>query len=68
MALLPQLAGNWQRFDAEILPPARFVARLVQIAVTAAAERDRELVAHLHSDRLRLRKAQVMHVARLASR
>ncbi len=62
VARLPELAGNRQRFDTGVLPPADFVTRLMQIVRVSAAERDRELVADLHADRAGLRKAQVMRV------
>ena len=65
MTSLPQLAGDRQWFDARLLPPREFVAGLMQIAVVRAAERDRELITHLHPERSRLRKAQVMCVCRL---
>ncbi len=62
MAGLPELAGNRQRLDAGLLPPCELIAGLVQVAVMCAAERDRELIAHLHAEGSRLRKAHVMRV------
>src|SRR5689334_11609236 len=65
MARFPELARDGQRLDARLLPPGDLVARLMQIAVVCAAERHGELIAHLHAQRSRLSKAQVMRVCRL---
>jgi hypothetical protein len=53
--------------DLESLPPNQFVARLMQLAVMAAAERDGEFVAHFHADGPGLGKSDVMRIAGLAA-
>jgi hypothetical protein len=47
MALLPKLAGDRERRDAQVFPPGQFIAGLMQLSVMAAAQGDRELVTHL---------------------
>jgi hypothetical protein len=64
---LPKLAGNFQRVDADILPPQVFASRAVQLAVMAAAERDSEFIAHLAAERPLLGEADVVRVGRATS-
>src|SRR3974390_1812266 len=65
MTHLPQLAGNWQRFNSSLVPPGEFIPGLMQITVVRAAERDSELIAHFHAKSSWLGKAQVMGVCGL---
>jgi hypothetical protein len=44
MRLQPQRAGGGGRIDASLLPPCRFVATAMDLAMMAAAERDGEFV------------------------
>jgi hypothetical protein len=46
MHLQPERTGDGCRIDASLLPPCRFIAKAVDLAMMAAAERHRELVAH----------------------
>ena len=63
--LLPQLLGDWQGIDFQILPPDHFIASLMQLPMMAAAERYGEFVADFETQRSRLRKPQVMRIGRL---
>ena len=65
MAFFPKPLGDLQRLNLEVSPPNNFVAGLMQLAMMTAAERHRELVADFQTQRSRLRKPQVMRVARL---
>ena len=67
MRLLPQALGDFEWLDIEPLPPGEFVAGLMQLAVMTSAEGHGELIAYLEANGSRLRKAQVMRVARLAA-
>ena len=67
MGLIPKRFGDLQRLDVELLPPSHLIARLMQLPVIAAAERNGELVADFKPDSSRLRKPQVMRVGRLAA-
>ena len=63
----PQRACGAGRIELEFLPPSSFITVTVELAMMSPAERDRELVADLAAERMVLRKAQVMGVARLTS-
>ena len=63
--LLPQFLGDRERLDLEPFPPGQFIARLMQLSVMTAAERDREFIADFHPDPPWLSKAQMMRIARL---
>ena len=65
MRLLPELLGDWQGIDFQILPPGYFIAGLMQLAMMTAAERHRELVADFEAECSWLRKPQVMRIGRL---
>jgi len=62
MRLEPQSAGGSQRIDAGSLPPHRFVATTMGLAVMAATERHGEVIAHLAAKRRMLGKAQMMWI------
>jgi hypothetical protein len=62
MGLKPQRAGGGGRIDASFLPPCRFVATAVDLAMMAAAERHGELIADLATKRPLLGKAQMMGI------
>ncbi len=62
MCLQPQGAGRSRWVNASRLPPCRFVATAMQLAMMAAAERHCELVADLATECLPLDKAQMMRV------
>src|SRR5207237_10045863 len=65
--VFPQLASGVGRVEADGLPPQRFVARAVEVAVVRAAERDRELIADLAAKGALLGEAQMMRVGRFAA-
>ena len=67
MRLQPQAASRGGWIDTSLVPPHRFVAAAMNLPMVSATERDRELVADLAAERMVLRKAQVMGVARLTS-
>lgn len=67
MRLFPKLTCDWKRLDPEVLPPAHLIACLMQIAVMRAAERDSELIAHLHADCTGLCEAKVMRIGWLTA-
>ena len=60
--LLPQILCDGERLNVEALPPGQFIARLMQLPVMTAAERDSELIADLHAERSRLGKPQMMRI------
>ena len=62
MHLEPQRTGAGGRINASLLPPRRFVATAMDLAMMAAAERDRELVADLAAERSVLSEAQMMGI------
>ena len=57
MRFEPQSAGGSRRVDAGYLPPGRFVATTMHLAMMAAAERHSELIAYLAAKRRILGKA-----------
>src|SRR5262249_48136508 len=65
--LVPQGLGNFERVDLAIGPPDFLMRALVQLPVMAAAERDGELIADFEANAARLRKAQMVWIARLAA-
>ena len=67
MRLLPKALGRFERVDLVIGPPGFFIGGLVQLPVMAAAERYGELVADFEAQGARLRKPEMMRVARLSS-
>src|SRR5438105_257760 len=60
----PQLLRDGQWRDLQVAPPGPFVALPVQLVVMGAAQRHRELVAHLAAQGSRLGKFQMVSVAR----
>src|SRR5271165_6187917 len=65
--IFPELASHIKRIDAGGLPPGLLVAGAMNGTMMGAAERDRELIAYLATERPRLHKPQVMGVRRLAA-
>ena len=65
MGLFPEVSGDLQRFDFEVIPPRQFIAGLMQLPMMTAAERNGELVADFKADGSGLGKPQVMRIARL---
>jgi hypothetical protein len=65
--LRPQHRGSSQGINTGFLPPLGFITAAMELAVVTTAERDRELVAHLASERPVLGKAQVVSVRRAPS-
>src|SRR5215510_4342283 len=67
VGLVPKILGDFERVDLAIGPPGFFIGTLVQLPVMAAAERHGELITDFEAQGARLRKAQMMRVARLSS-
>jgi hypothetical protein len=67
MGFEPQPPGRDGRIDSRPVPPRRFIAMTMKLAVMAAAERHGELVADLAGKRPALSKAQVMGVGRFTT-
>ena len=67
MRLLPEPAGNFDRIDAGLPPPAALVAGAMHRPVMPATERDRELIADLAAECAGLGKAQVVGIRGLAA-
>ena len=67
MRLQPQRAGGDTRINASLLPPCRFVATAMDLAMMAAAERHGELIADLAAKRSMLGEAQMMGIGRPAA-
>ena len=65
MALFPKRSGDVQRLDLPILPPRHLIAGLMQLPMMDSAKGNGELVADLHAKGARLRKPEVMRIARL---
>ena len=61
--MLPESTGYCDRVDFGVLPPGRLVTDPVQQPVMDAAQRNRELIAHLAPERARLHVLKVMRVA-----
>jgi hypothetical protein len=55
------------RVDTEPVPPCGFIAAAVDLAMVNTAERHRELVTHLATERTRLRRAKMMRIAGLTA-
>src|SRR5262245_1428201 len=65
--LLPKPASNFDGIDAGGLPPGALVAGAMCGPVMHAAERDREFIARLATQRAWLHVAQMMGIGRLAA-
>src|SRR5262249_42093864 len=65
--LLPQVAGNFYGIDAGSLPPGAFVGGAMCGPVMHVAERDREFIARLATQRAWLHVAQMMRIGWLAA-
>jgi hypothetical protein len=65
--LQPEGSRHGCRVNPELAPPSAFVAAAMNFTMVSAAERDRELVAHLAAKRSALGKAQVVRVTRDAA-
>src|SRR5262249_20734636 len=65
--LLPKVAGNFDGIDADSLPPGAFVGGAMCGPVMHAAERDREFIARLATQRAWLGKSEVVGIRRLAA-
>jgi hypothetical protein len=65
-ALLPKSLGDFERVYLEVVPPGLLVAGLMQLSVMAAAKRDGEFIADLHSQRSGLGEPHAMRIGRQA--
>ena len=66
MRFEPKRSRRSGRINIRLLPPDRFVAGAMDLAMVPAAKRDRELIAHLTAQRPALDEANVVGVSRLA--
>ena len=64
--LSPKLTGGLDGVDAGVLPPDGFITDAVHQSMMDAAERHRELVAHLAAERAWLHESQVVRIRRFA--
>jgi hypothetical protein len=62
MRLQPKRTGSAGRIDASIFPPCCLVATAMDLAMMAAAERRRELIADPAAKRPMLGEAQMMRI------
>jgi hypothetical protein len=62
MCFEPEHAGSRKRIHSDFLPPRRFIAAAMDLAVVRTAHRHRELIARLATERSRLRKPQMMRI------
>ena len=67
VGLRPQFLRNNQRLDAQTRPPLRFFDGAMHLAMMHPAERHRELIADLATERPGLREAQMMGIGGLAA-
>ena len=67
MRLLPVLQSARKRVDFYFLPPADFIAALMELAMMTTAERNGEFIADFQPQCARLRKTYMMRIARMAS-
>ena len=67
VGLRPQFLRNNQRLDAQTCPPLRFFDGAMHLAMMHPAERHRELIADLATERPGLREAQMMGIGGLAA-
>jgi hypothetical protein len=65
MCFLPERGSDADRLDAVLTPPSAFIAAPMQFAVMHPAQWHGELVTNPLSESARLRKAQMMRIARL---
>src|SRR5262245_22073982 len=65
--LLPKAKRDRNRIDIELIPPRPFVASSVELAMMNAAQRHCELIRYPTPESARLRKPDVMGLARLAT-
>src|SRR5262245_39623000 len=66
MASFPQVSCDPERLHRVLRPPCQFVSPHVQLAVMDAAERHRELVTDLASERGGLGKPKMMRIGGLS--
>jgi hypothetical protein len=62
MGCKPQRACGDKRLYSAVPPPRCFIAAAVDLAVMRAAYRHRERIAHLATERMGLRKTQLMRI------
>ena len=60
--VLPELASDIKRIDVCRLPPRLLVTGALHLTVVHAAERHRELIARLPTERTRLGKSKMMRI------
>ena len=64
MRLQPQRTRCWKRINTYLLPPSGFITMTMELTVVSPAQWHHELIAHLATERTRLRKTQMMRIRR----
>jgi hypothetical protein len=64
---LSNLLSDRERLDTQIMPPGNFIAGMMKLPVTLAAQRHGKFITHLHTECSRLSEAQMVRVRRLAA-
>ena len=62
MGLKPERAGSRKRIYSRVPPPRSFITAAMDLTMVRATERHRELIAHLATERTRLREAQMVWI------
>ena len=65
--MLPKASCDVEGADLEFAPPEKLIAGLMKFAMVATAEWHGKFVTHLETDRVRLRKTQMVRIGWLAS-
>ena len=64
MRFKPEHAGGREWIYSGLSPPRPFIAAAMDLAMMRATQRHRKFVAHLATERTRLRKAQMVRIRR----
>ena len=62
MCIEPQRTRGYRRIHTGVLPPCGFIAAVMDLAVVSPAQRHRELIAYLATERAVLSEAQMMGI------
>jgi len=62
MGFKPKHASGCKRIYSGVFPPRTFIAAMMDLTVMRAAQRHRELITHLATERTRLRQAKMMRI------
>jgi len=64
--VVPQLAHDLERVDADLLPPCPLISESMNLPMMDPAQGSHEFIAHLAAEGTRLREPQVMGIARFS--